>query len=276
MAPRVAPASTRLNAHVPTPSSPPFSGHAAEGHGFVQPVLAEGLLKFGILDDLFKVSAETTDAPAATDSRPDIDSASTVKTDTGSITTVGFDDGSTLVVTRSHTADSDTLTELRTDAGGAVKMDTHAVTKLSDTQVRISDTHSDGSSRTTTIDSAAGTTLVQTVQADGDTSSLTVSRDQTLSAVTAHLVVTQADGDSGTLDYSLTRSGTTETVDITGHTADGVTVDSIIVIDGTAHTVKVTDHQGDVATYNIATFLHQVHDHGLIGVVADVTSGYYG
>lgn len=275
MAPRSAPASTRQNSYAATTGSITPTGHAA-GHGFVQPVLAEGLLKFGILDDLLHTSDDDTDQPADTGSRPDVTARTVTTTDTGSITNISFDDGSTLVVTRSHTTNSDSLTAVRTDSTGAVTTDTHSVTKLSDTQTQISDTHSDGSSRTTTIDSSAGTTVVQTVEADGDKSTLTVTQDLTLSTVTAHLVVTQADGDSGILDYSLTRSGTTETVDISGQTADGVAVDSVIIIDGTARTVKVTDHQGDIATYNIATFMHEVHDHGLVGVIADVTNGYFG
>lgn len=279
MAPRSAPASTRQNSSAPVPHSGFVPTAHTASQGFVQPVLAEGLLKFGILDDLMRNAGDNAGGgPSAADpdSHPDVASRTTTTTDTGSITTVSFDDGAKLVVTRSHTTDSDTLTAVRTDADGVVKTDTHSVTKLSDAQTQISDTHSDGSSRTTTIDSQAGTTLVQTVEADGDKSSLTVTRDQTLSKVTAHLVMTQADGDSGVLDYTLTHSGTTETIDISGHTADGVAVDSVIIIDAAAHIVKVTDHQGDIATYAIGTFLHQVHDHGLVGVVADVTSGYYG
>ncbi|MFV3130134.1 hypothetical protein [Niveispirillum sp. KHB5.9] len=240
--------------------------------GLHQP-LAEGIDRLNLLDLLAdQASGDATDGDSPAD-RPAITDSETVRTDTGSTTTIGFDDGSSLVVERVRGEDSQTTTTTRTAADGTVSVVTTEVTHLSDTSVQTVVSSAKGTT-TTIIDLDTGTRTVDKVEADGDHSTFVQTRGE--DGLTGQFTLIQADGDTGTLDYSLIRDGDTQTLTVEGTTADGVAVDSVVVIDVDTRVVTITDFQGDVATYSLQNFHDQVLDHGLIGLIADVDTGYFG
>lgn len=245
----------------------------AVGHVGLQQPLAEGVDRLNLLD-LFadqNTASVTSDTSAA--DRPAVTSSETVKTDAGTTTSIAFDDGSTLVVERTRTDDSVSTISTRTDADGTVSVVTRLVTHVDDNTVQTTVT-SDKGTTTTTIALDGGTRTVDTVTADGDHA--TFVQTSGIDGLVGQFTLVQADGDTGTLDYSLLSDGDTKTLTVEGTTADGVVVDSTVVIDVDTRVVTITDHQGDVATFSLQNFHHQVLDHGLIGVIADVDTGYFG
>lgn len=233
------------------------------GHGF----FVEGVTKFDLLDMLNSPSDSDdtgTDltAPAA------VSGSTTETTDAGVITTIDFDDGSTLVVARSSDDDSVSTVSTLTEADGDVFVTTKTVTHLSDTSVQTEETYADGSSTTVTVDSDTQTRTVELTETDGDV--ITFSQTMNDGTITGQYIVQEVDGDTGTLTYSLVVDGFTQTLDIEGQTADGTDVDSIVVINNAQRSVTVTDFEGDVATFNYKDFFHDVHEYGLIGVIANV------
>lgn len=271
MAFRPAPVGT-ASANRPAPSgdnSQTTAQHIAVGHVGLHQPLAEGVVHLNFLDLLTDQSASDP-APAE---RPGIDSSETVRSDSGSTTTVKFEDGSSLVVVRSHDDDSVTTTSTRTAADGTVTTAARTVTHVDDNIVQTVQTDSHGTT-TTIVSLEDGTRTTDRVEADGD--HVTLVQTQGLDGLTGSYTLVQADGDAGTLDYSLTRDGDTQTFSIEGTTADGVAVDSTVVVDLDTKVVTVTDHQGDIATYSLQTFHDQILDVGLIGLIADVDTGYFG
>ncbi|MFY8094543.1 MAG: hypothetical protein ACOVN0_13790 [Niveispirillum sp.] len=245
----------------------------AVGHiGLHQP-LAEGVDRLNLLDMFADQDMATDIGGNGASDRPAVTSSETVKTDTGTTTSIAFDDGSTLVVERTRDDDTVSTTSTRTDADGTVSVVTKQVTHLDDNIVQTVVT-SDKGTTTTTIALDSGTRTVDTVTADGDHT--TFVQTSSIDGLVGQYTLVQADGDTGTLDYSLLNDGDTKTLTVEGTTADGVVVDSIVVIDVDTRVVTITDLQGDVATYSLQNFHHQVLDHGLIGLIADVDTGYFG
>lgn len=271
MASRPAPVGT-ASANRPAPSSDNSqtnAQHIALGHVGLQQPLAEGILRLNLLD-LLSDRFNPDDAPTE---RPGIDSSETVRSDSGSTTTIKFEDGSSLVVVRSHDDDSVTTTSTRTAADGTITTAARTVTHIDDNTVQTVLTDSNGTT-TTTVSLEDGTRTTDRVEADGD--HVTLVQTQGLDGLTGSYTLIQADGDTGILDYSLIRDDDTQTLSIEGTTADGVAVDSTVSVDLDTKLVTVTDHEGDIATYSLQTFHDQVLDVGLIGLIADVDTGYYG
>lgn len=278
-------------AEVPMASRPPQAGTLAAsrlapaqngptpvqtiaiGHIGLQQPLAEGVDRLNLLDMFADQNAPSDSPDASAADHAAVTSSETVKTDTGITTSVAFDDGATLVVERTRTDDSISTISTRTDADGTVSVVTKLVTHLDDNTVQTV-VSSDKGTTTTTIALDSGTRTVDTVNADGDHS--TFVQTSGIDGLIGQYTLVQADGDSGALDYSLLNDGDTKTLTVEGTTADGVVVDSVVVIDVDTRVVTITDHQGDVATYSLQNFQHQVLDHGLIGVIADVDTGYFG
>lgn len=250
----------------------PASHQIAAGHAGLHQPLAEGMLRLDLLDLL--TGPPVTDEGDAGGERPSITSSDTVRTDDGATTTVTFDDGSTLVVERVRAADSLSTTSTRTDADGTVTTSAKTITHLSDTSLQTVQVDANGTT-TTTVDLNSGTRTLDRVEADGD--HVTLIQTRGIDGLTGQYTLVQADGDSGTLDYSLIiKEGGSQTLSVEGTTADGVVVDSTVVVDLDTRLVTVTDHQGDIATFSLLGFQDQVLDTGLIGVIADVDTGYFG
>lgn len=273
MASRPAPVGTLSSSARPSVQSGPDRFQTiAVGHIGIHTPLSEGVDRLNLLD-LLADQAQGIDSEDAPAERPAVTSSETVRTDTGTTTSISFDDGSSLVVERVSTDDSKTTTATRTAADGTVSVVTTAVTHLDDSVIQTVVT-SDKGTTTTTIDLDSGTRTVDKVTADGDHTTFVQTQGE--DGLIGQFSVVEADGDTGLLDYSLIRDGDTQTLSVEGTTADGVTVDSTVVIDVDAKVVTVTDQQGDIATYSLQNFHDQVLDHGLIGLIADVDTGYYG
>lgn len=266
MPPRPSAANSVSNARAGQAAGPGFGPQSGTVSG--TPPLAEGVARLNLLQLLTDPPRDDGDAD-----RPDVVSSTTTRNETGSVTKVTFDDGSTLVIDRVKSEDGFTTIHTRTDAEGTVVETSKEVTRLNDDHVQTIITGPDAT-RTVTVNMEEGTRTIDIVRTDGD--HLTITQERADNTVSGTWLLVEADGDKGSLDYSLTRDGTTQTLDVEGTTADGVAVDSIVLFDADAGTVKVTDAAGDVATFTLAAFRDGVADTGLIGLIADVDSGYFG
>lgn len=273
MASRPAPVGTLSPIRQNAQHGPTTAQNIAVGHIGLPPPLAEGVDHLNWLDMIADQGSRVDDSDNSAADRPSVTSGETVKTDTGITTSIAFDDGSTLVVERTRTDDSVSTSTTRTDADGAVSVVTKQVTHPDDNTVQTVLT-SDKGTTTTTVALDSNTRTVDTITADGDHA--TFVQTSGIDGLVGQYTLIQADGDSGTLDYSVLNEGDTRTLTVEGTTADGLLVDSVVVIDIDSRVVTITDHQGDVATYSLQNFHHQVLDHGLIGIIADVDTGYFG
>ncbi|OYQ32800.1 hypothetical protein CHU95_18800 [Niveispirillum lacus] len=273
MASRPAPVGTLVsNRQASAQNGPTQPQSIALGHIGVNQPLAEGLARLNLLD-LFADQDSGGNKDDSAGDRPSVASSETVTTDNTTTTRIVFEDGSTLVVDRTRTDNSVMTTSTRTDADGTASVVTKLVTQLDDNTIQTLVT-SDKGTTTTTIALDSGTRTVDTVTSDGD--HITFVQTRVADGLVGEYTLVQSDGDSGTLDYSLLESGDTSTLSVEGTTADGVLVDSTVIIDTDTRMVTITDMQGDVATYSLRNFHDQVQDLGLIGLIADVDTGYFG